>query len=83
MSTQLEKKKKRSLHMQPLFNQVADAFRAILICVFADNTVFLGPTSQTLAAADFFNNLLAAQNLQLNATIYYIQTQGLHSQSQT
>jgi hypothetical protein len=54
--------------LQPLFNQVADTFPAILICVFADNTVFLGPTSQTLAAADLFNNLLAAQNLQLNAT---------------
>ena len=54
--------------LQPLFNQVADAFPAILICVFADNTVFLGPTSQTLAAADLFNNLLTEQNLQLNAT---------------
>jgi hypothetical protein len=31
--------------LQPLFNQVADTFPAILICVFADNTVFLGPTS--------------------------------------
>ena len=49
-----------------MFNQIADTFPDILICVFADNTVFLGPQDQALAAADLFNTLLAAANLALN-----------------
>jgi hypothetical protein len=49
-----------------LFNQIADTFPDILICVFADNTVLLGPQAQALAAADLFNTLLAAANLALN-----------------
>ena len=53
--------------LQPLFNQIADTFPDILICVFADNTVFLGPQSHVLAAADLFNTLLAAANLALNS----------------
>ena len=52
--------------LQPLFNQIADTFPDILICVFADTTVFLGPQAQVLAAADLFNTLLAAANLALN-----------------
>jgi hypothetical protein len=52
--------------LQPLFNQIADTFPDILICVFADNTVFLGPQAQALAAADLFNTLLAAAHLALN-----------------
>jgi len=52
--------------LQPLFNQIADTFPDILICVFADNTVLLGPQAQALAAADLFNTLLAAANLALN-----------------
>ena len=53
--------------LQPLFNQIADTFPDILVCVFADNTVFLGPQSHVLAAADLFNTLLAAANLALNS----------------
>ena len=34
--------------LQPLFNQIADTFPDIVICAFADNTVFLGPQSQVL-----------------------------------
>ncbi len=54
--------------LQPLFNQVADTFPDILICVFADrdNTIFLVPQAQVLVAADLFNTLLAAANLALN-----------------
>ncbi len=52
--------------LQPLFDQIADTFPDILICVFADNTVFLGPQTQVLAAADMLNTLLAAANLALN-----------------
>jgi hypothetical protein len=54
--------------LQPLFNHIADTFPDILICVFADNTVFLGPNSQVLMAADLLNTLLAEANLALNAS---------------
>jgi hypothetical protein len=53
--------------LQPLFNQIADTFPDILICFFADNTVFLGQNSHVLAAADLFDKLLAAANLALNS----------------
>jgi hypothetical protein len=55
--------------LQPLFNRIADTFPEILICVFADNTVFLGPNSQVLMAADMFNALLAEANLAPNESI--------------
>jgi hypothetical protein len=37
-----------------------------ILCIFADNTVFLGPQAQALAAADLFNTLLSAANFALN-----------------
>ena len=53
--------------LQPLFTTIADKFPELLICAFADNTVFMGPSSQTLPAADLFHNLLAEANLTLNS----------------
>jgi hypothetical protein len=54
--------------LQSLFNHIADTFSDILVCVFAGNTVFLGPNSQVLMAVYLLNTLLAKAIFALNAS---------------
>ena len=67
-----------SAPLQPILEEVADAFPLLLILAFADNAIFIGPRSQILMAADLYKRKIQEKGLKLNpaeSRIYSIQSE--------